>query len=49
MIGSILSAVPNRVASLAGLAVCLVAALVVLSTCGDPEPASYAARAAIVR
>lgn len=41
--------VSNRLQPVVAALLCLMASQLVLASCGDPEPITYAARAAIVR
>jgi hypothetical protein len=46
---SIALTVSNRLQPVVAAMLCLMAAQIVLSSCGDPEPIPYAARVAIQR
>jgi hypothetical protein len=46
---TILFTVSNRLQPIAAAFLCLMAAQLVLASCGDPEPIPYAARVAVVR
>ncbi|CAL1692052.1 hypothetical protein MMB232_02208 [Brevundimonas subvibrioides] len=49
MARSIALTVSNRLQPIAAAMLCLMAAQLVLASCGDPEPIPYAARVAISR
>lgn len=49
MVQSIAYGVSNRLQPLAAAILCLIAAQMVLASCGDPEPIPYAAQVAIDR
>ena len=49
MARTIVFSVSNRLQPIAAAILCLMAAQLVLASCGDPEPIPYAARAAIQR
>lgn len=49
MARSLAFSVSNRLQPIAAAILCLMAAQLVLASCGDPEPIPYAARVAIAR